>query len=64
MQSRNQGTGNGGLANFSAIAARKKNLSAGAVPAVFRSVTTVSKRISGESATAPPGFARIVNGSG
>jgi len=54
---------NVGLENTNAIAVRKRNNSAGIVPAVFKSVLNVSKKTNGESAMALPGSVRIVNGS-
>jgi len=50
--------------NISVTVAKRKKNSAGVAPAVFRSVTTASKRINGGSAMAPPGFVLIANESG
>jgi hypothetical protein len=51
-----------GLVNISAAAVRLKNRSVGIVPADFKSVRSVLKKINGVSATVPRGSARTVRG--
>jgi hypothetical protein len=62
LRSRREDIDAAGWAIIFAVAARPKNRFAGIVPADFRSVRNVSKRISGVSATGPPGFARTARG--
>ena len=51
-----------GWVNISAAAVRLKNRSVGIVPADFKSVQSVLKRINGVSATVPRGSALTVRG--